>query len=906
MSETSAELDELWREFGAETLEHLEALIWLLSDRDGAAWTGDEIARLFRYFHSLKGSFLAMGFVNLEALAHRAEDILSLVRDGKAVLDAPLADVLLRTVDRMIGLRERAVARRRDADLQEDLLLELEHQHAAHADVAAPIVSPSPDLPIDSDPEMLAIYSELLDQRLPLVAGALSDDPAIRAEAAETAGELAHGADMMGFAPLAETLQSIARLAPDPAGRAALPALLDELHQQAALIEEITGAPSGAAKLAAALGGSLGGDAKAAVAALAAAFDQPADAIFASAREARGVFNALGHEQAAGLLLLIEEQLGRGDQALGPALFDQAFAILEALHEAAEAGADVPGELARAVAFRWQAAMAGADADAAPAAVSSGFPLPAEVVATLSAEQRARLDQAFADDSQHAYELLLELESNPETAERLMDWLGSAVETITSRTVMRSGASGFEFLVLSPQPIEWLRTQLDALDPDQLCLLDLREVARGQATLETRAETVAAALLRVRSEDVDGLMTEIGEMRGLLAGLREILRHGALARAAQALRRLALEPAQAASLGPLAEAAAEELRGLGDLEEALGRAHRRAWDAGLALRVMPVEALFARLARYVRDLAQKLGKPVDLVIEGRDVRIDKSMIDLLADPLMHIVRNALDHGIESADKRAAAGKPARARLLLAAAERTHGVHITIADDGRGLDKGRILVKAVERGLVQPAEATGFTDKEVYALIFRPGFSTADVVTDISGRGVGLDVVATALQRGGGICEVETEPGLGTRFILKLPISAALVRALMVRVDGEILALPERHVAAVLELDRDAIAGGSIVHAGGTVPVHALAMLLGFAEAAPVPGELVRIVILESSARRIGLVVDQCLRFQDLFLKEVSPLIGALPAVGGAAVLGDGQPVLVLDAEGLMALAIQPL
>jgi|HubBroStandDraft_1064217.scaffolds.fasta_scaffold01299_13 two-component system chemotaxis sensor kinase CheA len=889
--------DALWREFGAETQEHLEALVWLLSDRAGSSWTGEEIARAFRYFHSLKGACLAMGFVNLEALAHGAEDILSLVRDGIAELDASLAALLLRTVDRLIDLRERAVAERRDAERQADLLVELERQRAAHALVAGETsASPAPALPLGSDPEMLTIYSEILEQRLPFLAGALADDPAVRVEAAETAAELAQGAEIMGFEALATDLQALVPLAADPSTRPALLALLDELRQQAALIEEITGAASGAARLADALAGSLAGDALASLDALEAALVRADGTAPACARSARAVFGAFGQDRAGQLLLLLEEQ-----SSLSPALSELSLALVATLRAA---GGDVAPDSAEAIRTRWQAALAGPAASCGPAATALGFPLRAEVLATLSASQRARLDHAFAEGGQHAYELLLELEGDPEIAESLMDWLASAVETITSRTVLRNGTSGFEFLILSPQPIEWLATRLESLDPDRHCLVDLHEAARSTSAPAERPAPVLPSLLRVRSEAVDSLMTEIGEIRGLLAGLGEILRHSSLARATQSLRRITseLDPALAGALGPVLDGAADDLQALLEIEEGLGRAHRRVWEAGLALRVVPIEPLFARVARSVRDLAGKLGKAVDLVVEGRDVRIDKSMIDLLVDPLMHIVRNALDHGIESAERRAASGKPARARLHLAAQERTHGIRITIADDGRGLDRELILAKAIERSLVAAAEAASLGESEIHALIFRPGFSTASVVTEISGRGVGLDVVAAALQRVGGSCDVETEPGRGTRFILKLPASAALVRALLVRVDGETLALPDRHVAAVIEREPGALVPGVVVHDGHTIPLRHLGLLLGLAGAEPSPDEPARIVIVEAGARRLGLIVDQFLRFQDLFLKELSPLLASLPAIGGAAVLGDGMPVLVLDADGIMDVA----
>ena len=898
------EVDELWREFAAETQEHLEAMERLLSEHRAAGWSGEEIARLFRSFHSLKGACLVMGFDNLEALAHRAEDILSVVRDGKAELDGTLAALLLRTVDRLVDMRERAVADRRDTEPASDLMEELERHRAGRAaGPVEPVAETAPALAIGNDPEMLTIYSELLEQRLPVLARVLSDRAVERTEAAETAAELAYGAEMLGFERLAADLQAIERLAPDPDSRPALLAHLDELRQQAELIEEITGAASGAAGLAAALSGDLADDADAALDALAAALALPGGEVAGHAASVRGIFNVRGHDRAVGLLLLIEEQYGRDAAAMLPALAELAGIIVEALRLAADQ--DVEPDVAEAIAAQWQADRTAGPPGADTAPRPAGFPLPPELLATLSGEQRDRLDQAFAEGNLRAYEVLLELERDAEIAGDILEWLSSAVETITSRTVLRHGTSGFAFLILAPQPLDWVRAQLEALDPDQHCLLDVQEIGRVATAKTEIAVPVAAPLIRVRSEAIDGLMTEIGEMRSFLTGLREILRQGPLARVPSALQGFAetLEPVQAGALGRILDGAAEDLRRVVEIEEALERAHRRVWDAGLALRVVPVETLFGRVARSVRDLAQKLGKEVELVVDGRDVRIDKSMVDLLVDPLMHLVRNALDHGIEPPERRAALGKPARARLHLAAIERANGIHITIADDGRGLDTARILARAIERGLVGAAAAAALGDKEIQALIFRPGFSTAESVTDISGRGVGLDVVATALQRMGGTSEVETMPGAGTRFILKLPVSAALLRVLLVRVDGETLAVPERHIASVTEIEPAAMTGDAFQHDGATLPLHPLGRLLGIPAGATPAGELVRVVILSTATGPLGLIVDQFIRFQDLFLKELSPLLARLPAIAGASVLSDGLPVLVLDADGLAVLAM---
>jgi two-component system chemotaxis sensor kinase CheA len=912
-----SQLDALWSEFAAETEEHLDALERLLSDQR-ADWTRDDIGALFRYFHSLKGTFLAMGFSNVEALAHRCEDILSLVREGRSLLDASLVKILLRTVDRLKDMREEVIAKRKDAKAAADILRELERHDQPQA---AANTAPAPaDMPLSDDPEMLAIYSELMEQRLPTVARALSLALQDRGIAAETAGELAYGAEMMGFEAVAECLRAIAGSAPAVADQTSRDTLIDrfrELRDQAKIIEEVTGAASGAAPLAASLATLLASDYADRFAALSAAMSQldhdaaAADGVVRAAETMRAVALALGLERSARLLVLIEERFRSVDLLDTTRLAvvrELARDAIEALRPNVETGTDLEGERASVLALRWEATFHAPVSDSF-AETSAGQRLRPEVLATLSPDQRLRLESAL-NEGRRGYEVLLDLEANPEIAGDVIAWLSSAVETITSRTVYRNGANCFEFLIFSEHSSEWIRSQLAALDPEQACLRGLDGL--GQAEQFAVAEGAAvpgfapmrAPLIRVQSETIDELMAEVGEMRTALAGLADIVQHGRTATGIRDARRFGRHQAQDADPSKHLDAMEDDLRELRALEHTLETAHRRIWAAGLQLRVIPVDGLFGRLSRAARDLAQKLDKDIEVMIEGREVRIDKSMVDLLIDPLMHMVRNAIDHGIESPAQRRAAAKPTRAKLAITAAEHSNRVEIVIADDGHGLDRAKVLAKALSLGMIAPHQAEQMDEQEITALIFRPGFSTADAVTEISGRGVGLDVVAAAVQRLGGSIEIETVLGAGTKFILKLPVSAALLRALLVEIGDQIFALPERQVVTVLEIptkEIDAIAGQrAVIYRSAAVPVHRLAAVLGF-DAGEAQPELAHLAIVAAGTRMLGLQVDRVLRFQDLFLKELHPMLAAVPVIAGASVLGDGRPVLVLDAGGLIGL-----
>jgi two-component system chemotaxis sensor kinase CheA len=299
---------------------------------------------------------------------------------------------------------------------------------------------------------------------------------------------------------------------------------------------------------------------------------------------------------------------------------------------------------------------------------------------------------------------------------------------------------------------------------------------------------------------------------------------------------------------------------------------------------VPVGTLFGRLPRVVRAVAQASAKEVELVMEGEDVTIDRSLVELLADPLLHLTRNAVDHGIEKPEEREAAGKPRRATLRVSAARRTGQVRVRVSEDGRGIDRGRVLARAIARGLVSEEQAARMSEEEVHALLFRPGFSTAETITETSGRGVGLDVVQDAIRRAGGTVEIASAPGQGTSFTLRLPLTAAVQPVLLVEVGGHPYALPAARVEAVLD--------------GAAAPgceVLPLAAVLGLpAEEARGTGA---IVIVKSGGRSFGLAVGAVQRRTDLLLRPLHPALAALPGIGGVGVLGNGEPVVVLEPDG---------
>lgn len=323
----------------------------------------------------------------------------------------------------------------------------------------------------------------------------------------------------------------------------------------------------------------------------------------------------------------------------------------------------------------------------------------------------------------------------------------------------------------------------------------------------------------------------------------------------------------------------------------------------LAVRMVSVRTLFARFPRFVRDLAETVGKQVAVELVGEETELDKSVIEKIGDPLLHLVRNAIDHGLESPDARRAAGKAPIGRVRLDARQRGGSVYIEVSDDGRGLDRDRILSRGRTQGLVAPGENP--SDDDVFALIFRPAFSTADTITELSGRGVGMDVVKRNVEALGGIIAIRSEAGRGTRFRIKLPLTLALLDGQILRVGDQVYVLPLAGIVESIRTIRGSVhaiegAGEVIVVRGETLPLLRLDRLFGVRALSEDPTEGL-IVVVENEERRTALLVDALLGQQQVVIKSLEAHFRKVDGVAGATILGDGRVSLVLDVAGLIGL-----
>lgn len=389
------------------------------------------------------------------------------------------------------------------------------------------------------------------------------------------------------------------------------------------------------------------------------------------------------------------------------------------------------------------------------------------------------------------------------------------------------------------------------------------------------------ATLRVETQTVDTLMLQVGELitaRNSLQAIAERLEDAQLTSAASSISRLITQTQTTVS----------------------------------SMRLVPIERLFSRFVPVARNLARERGKQVKLIIEGGDTLFDRTVAEQMYDPLTHLIRNAIDHGIETTEERRRDRKPPEGILRLAAERRGDEVILHIADDGRGLNAAQLRAEAVKRGSITDEEASLMSDEQAFRLIFAAGFSTATTVTETSGRGVGLDVVIQNVRRLRGSVDIQTMPGKGTTFVIQLPLTLAILQVLLVRAAGQVYALPLHIVRDTLQLEADAIqtmqkgevafirdvplpvrrpqsfgleiSGGAINKAGPQTPMT---------EKSSHPA-----VVVHLTRGDEVLMVDELLGKQQMVIKPLSPYLGTLPGVEGAAILPDGSVTLVLDVEGL--------
>lgn len=353
------------------------------------------------------------------------------------------------------------------------------------------------------------------------------------------------------------------------------------------------------------------------------------------------------------------------------------------------------------------------------------------------------------------------------------------------------------------------------------------------------------------------------------------------------------------------ESLAEEIKNYDLIEtvEHLVRVSTDLQNIVLKLRMVPVEAVFNRFPRMVRDIARSLNKKVNLVITGAETELDRTVIDEIGDPLVHLLRNSLDHGLESPEERKRAGKEETGNIYLRAFHSGNHVFIEIEDDGRGIDRDKVLQSAVKKNLIDESEGEQMSDVEVFNLLFSSGFSTAEKISDLSGRGVGLDVVKSKITALGGQVSVHSQKGIGTRFTVQLPLTLSIISAMLIRLGEEKYAIPLSSIVETAIMMRDEI---RLVHGmqmisyrDHIIPIVSLKEVLECPDTGEAEQDEMNVVIIRKGEKLAALIVDELIGQQEIVLKSLGPYLSRTFAISGATILGDGQVALIIDTNSLV-------
>jgi two-component system chemotaxis sensor kinase CheA len=596
-------------------------------------------------------------------------------------------------------------------------------------------------------------------------------------------------------------------------------------------------------------------------------------AIFRAVHTIKGMGATMGYAIVAELAHEMEtvlDRIRRGDLDVDPGVMDILFRSADVLEQAAEASvAGRDGEVTATDLVQALRAMG------AQPAVNTGWTVPAP--ATIGTLVRVRLSPDAPLRGVRAFIIVQSLGkigevTGTEPSIDALQFESTAVD-FALRLLSSSPADEIEQLIRAAGDV--VEVQVGDDKPAAARRDSQARTAVGTPTsvdAESRSASPRSRQIRIDVRRLDTLMNLVGEL---------VIARGRLAQIATELGDKAL-----------LETVDQSTRLITELRDEI-----------TATRMVPVAQIFDRFPRVVRDAARAVGKQIDFVVEGKEIELDRSMLEDIAESLVHLLRNAIDHGIEAPADRIAAGKSPMGRLVLSAARDRSAVVIKVSDDGRGIDRKRVLARARRDGLVDAAKQD-LTEDELLWLLARPGFSTAEKVTDLSGRGVGVDAVHTRVRALGGAMDIRSEPGEGTTMMLKLPLTLAIVRALLARVADETYAIPLAHVSDTIEVTPEivkTVKGREVLLARDEVlPLHRMRELVDLpAYVAPNEIALEQAVVIDVGDRRAALVVDELSGQEEIVVKQYDAVRDSLPLFGGATLLGDGTPSLIVDVSSLL-------
>jgi len=633
--------------------------------------------------------------------------------------------------------------------------------------------------------------------------------------------------------------------------------------------------------------------------------------LFRCAHTLKGSSGAMGITIVSELTHEMENVLDRlrnGEMKAGPEITDLLFACLDVLQDIRErivAGDDtevdistIVDALKRVLAGDSIGSFARADTAAAlaePAAAVAGK-INNQMIEAMQAGGLAvylvttEMEEDCSMKSARAFMVLNNLKALGEVLQATPgqeEWEGAAAEQAL-KVVVATARSADELKIAAETVSE---IKLATVVPYSSGLLDNNAVkpngsklGPGIETVKTEAHspgrTVGNKTVRVNVASLDNLLNLVGEL---------------------VIERIRLSRIGETFVGKYES---DELtRDLNDAVLQLSKISDDLQEEIMKARMLPIKHVFNRFPRMMRDLAKETGKDIDFVVQGEETELDRSVVEEIIDPLMHLLRNSVDHGIELPEERVKRGKERRGTVALSAFHAENHIMITVEDDGKGLDYERIKAKAVEKGLIGPDQSKTLGEEDAIELLFMPGFSTAEKVTDISGRGVGLDVVKTNLEKLNGAISVENRPDGGTKFTVKLPLTLAIMQALLIGVAERVYAVPLLAIAEIIMVDPQVIKTVNgrevIVLREKVLPLTQLATVFDY------PAEPLRqrkklyVVVVGTGERRVGLVIDHLIGEEEMVIKSLGSFFGQIDGIAGATILGDGSIALILDIPGLI-------
>jgi two-component system chemotaxis sensor kinase CheA len=516
---------------------------------------------------------------------------------------------------------------------------------------------------------------------------------------------------------------------------------------------------------------------------------------------------------------------------------------------------------------------------------------------TLDTEAQARLAKACQGGKQ-AY--FIKVSFNKQSnwiavrSFQVINGLSAVADVILSRPTSQEIEEGkasylFQAVVTSNNSRDDIKKMLDGISEienieisiyEKEAPLEVPKTAGTDSAASGKEDTKLSQTVRVDVSRLDTLMEQVGEL---------VINRNQISQLGRALAEKYRED--------------ETINTFGDSLSQIDKIISTLQQDVMSIRLLPVEIIFNTLPRLVRDLARKENKKVEFIIEGQETEVDRSVIERLRDPLIHMLRNAVDHGIETPEERVSCGKPETGSIRLSAFHEQDNIVITLKDDGKGIDPKVIRKSAIEKNIDSREIISQLSDYEVMTLIFNSGFSTAKEVTEVSGRGVGLDVVKTNIEVLGGSVNVESVPGQGTAFTLTLPLTLAIIPALLISTGGTICAVPLLSIVMANKLEAkeiQTIKGREVtLFRGDVLPLLRLDEVFGWKTKDNRNNEAFHVVVVKFSGTRVGIVVDALLEQQDLVVKTLDHFVGANNGITGASILGDGRVVLILDVASLI-------